>query len=136
MQKTFELFHCCYISVFIFQILTVFIFQIVMAISYCFCLFLFAMFAWKQHFFVEILSFCSSFSTLFSHLEETGTFIFSFFFLQINLNFSDGEKKLRIAGFLSSQLLVSLFCLHLSGPLFSWLDTEKKLISTEGTEAI
>ncbi|CCG28275.2 MARVEL domain-containing protein [Caenorhabditis elegans] len=93
--------------------------HIVMAISYCFCLFLFAMFAWKQHFFVEILSFCSSFSTLFSHLEET-----------------DGEKKLRIAGFLSSQLLVSLFCLHLSGPLFSWLDTEKKLISTEGTEAI
>ncbi|EFP09764.1 hypothetical protein CRE_21926 [Caenorhabditis remanei] len=93
--------------------------HIQLAIAYCLCLVLFAMFSLKQQFFVDFLAFCSNYSTLFSHLQETSS-----------------ERKLRIAGFLSSQLSVSLFCLHLSGPLFSWLDTEKKYISTDGTEAI
>ncbi|KAF1748821.1 hypothetical protein GCK72_025288 [Caenorhabditis remanei] len=92
--------------------------HIQLAIAYCLCLVLFAMFSLKQQFFVDFLAFCSYYSTLFSHLETSS------------------ERKLRIAGFLSSQLSVSLFCLHLSGPLFSWLDTEKKYISTDGTEAI
>ncbi|EGT34475.1 hypothetical protein CAEBREN_04935 [Caenorhabditis brenneri] len=93
--------------------------HIQLAIGYCLCLVLFAMFTWKQQIFVDVLDFCSHYSTLFSHLQET-----------------EPHKKLKIAGFLSAELLVSFFCLHLSGPLFSWLDTEKKYISSDGTEVI
>uniref|UniRef100_A0A1I7TRC7 Transmembrane protein n=1 Tax=Caenorhabditis tropicalis TaxID=1561998 RepID=A0A1I7TRC7_9PELO len=45
--------------------------HIQMAIGYCICLILFAMFSWKQQFFMDVLAFCSEYSTLFSHLQET-----------------------------------------------------------------
>ncbi|ULT84019.1 hypothetical protein L3Y34_012976 [Caenorhabditis briggsae] len=93
--------------------------HIQLAICYCLCMVLFAMFTCNIQIFMDILAFCSNYSTLFSHLQET-----------------ESERKLKMAGFLSSQLLISFFCLHLSGPLFSWLDTEKKYVSTDGTEVI
>ncbi|CAI2357906.1 unnamed protein product [Caenorhabditis sp. 36 PRJEB53466] len=90
-----------------------------LAVLYFLCLVLFAAVTCKQQLSLDILSFLSNHSSNFAHIQS-----------------AEGPQKLIVGGYLLSQLVISFFCLHLSGSLFTWLDTEKRYISNECTEVI